>query len=678
MDGSGNVYIADCTNYTGSNSGCAAGAILEVSNGQISELVSPSQIGAPWGVRVEGGYVYFSDVVDNAIDRVSTSGGTVTRVAGTGSTAGGYNGDGIAATSAQLNDPTGLYVDSSGNIFIADSKNARVHEVTGGTMSTIAGNGTSGTSGNNIPATSAELDKPFGVVEDGAGNVYIADYFGFCVRQVSGGTMTTLAGTCGTSGYAVNGVVGASAQFGGLSSDSPPGGPSQVVLDGSSDLIINDYGDNQVDQVALSNPTLLTPSTPTISNLPSTPTVGQSFVASVSTNGDGTKLVVSNSSTTCTVASDGLTVSFIGAGTCSLTGQVTAGATYQAATGTAQTLTVAPSTKPAPTTPIITDIPSYAQVASSFVAIVSTNGDGATSVTSNSIGVCRVGSDGHTVSYVASGTCSLTAQVAAGTTYAAASGAAQTFFISPITSGNTTATQGYWLVASDGGVFNYGNAGFYGSTGAIHLNKPIVGLAATSDDHGYWLVASDGGIFNYGDAGFYGSAGALPLNKPIVGMAATPDGKGYWLVASDGGIFNYGDAGFYGSAGSIHLNQPIVGMAATPDGKGYWLVATDGGIFNYGDAKFYGSTGSIHLNQPIVGLAASPDGKGYWLVATDGGIFNYGDAGFYGSTGGIHLNNPIWGLAAHRTARGTGSSPPTAACSTTATPSTRVPPVRST
>jgi hypothetical protein len=74
-------------------------------------------------------------------------------------------------------------------------------------------------------------------------------------------------------------------------------------------------------------------------------------------------------------------------------------------------------------------------------------------------------------------------------------------------------------------------------------------------------VASDGGIFNYGDAQFYGSTGALHLNAPIVGMATTPDGGGYWLVATDGGIFAYGDAQFYGSTGSIHLNAPIVGMS---------------------------------------------------------------------------------------------------------------------
>jgi hypothetical protein len=75
------------------------------------------------------------------------------------------------------------------------------------------------------------------------------------------------------------------------------------------------------------------------------------------------------------------------------------------------------------------------------------------------------------------------------------------------------------------------------------------------------LVASDGGIFNYGAAKFYGSTGAIHLNAPIVGMAATPDGGGYWLVATDGGIFGYGDAQFYGSTGAIHLNAPIVGMS---------------------------------------------------------------------------------------------------------------------
>jgi len=235
---------------------------------------------------------------------------------------------------------------------------------------------------------------------------------------------------------------------------------------------------------------------------------------------------------------------------------------------------------------------------------------------------------------------------------AAAPGGPSTRTVLAGESHSTTQGLGYWLVASDGGIFGEGGATFDGTTGGLALNDPIVGMAATPNGSGYWLVASDGGIFSYGNAAFEGSAGGVPLHKPIVGMAATPDGSGYWLVASDGGIFSYGDAQFYGSAGGLRLDEPIVGMAATPDGKGYWLVASDGGIFSYGDAQFYGSTGGTPINKPIVGMASSPDGKGYWLVASDGGIFNYGDTAFYGSTGGARINRPIVGMASSPDGKG--------------------------
>ena len=207
---------------------------------------------------------------------------------------------------------------------------------------------------------------------------------------------------------------------------------------------------------------------------------------------------------------------------------------------------------------------------------------------------------------------------------------------------STPSGGGYWLVAADGGIFAFGDARFYGSTGGLHLNSPIVGMAATPDGGGYWLASSGGEVFAFGDAHNYGSTGAL--NKPIVGMAATPDGGGYWLVASDGGIFAFGDAHFYGSTGALTLNKPIVGMASTPDGGGYWLVASDGGIFAFGDAHFYGSTGALTLNQPIVGMLPTAGGGGYWLVASDGGIFAFGDAKFAGSMGGVVLNQPIVGM----------------------------------
>ncbi len=207
-------------------------------------------------------------------------------------------------------------------------------------------------------------------------------------------------------------------------------------------------------------------------------------------------------------------------------------------------------------------------------------------------------------------------------------------------------TRGYWFVAADGGIFSFDDAAFYGSTGDMRLNKPIVGMAPTPTGAGYWFVAADGGIFSYGDARFYGSAGSLRLNRPIVGMAATPTGRGYWFVAADGGIFSYGDARFHGSTGSMHLNKPIVGMAATPSGNGYWFVAADGGMFVFGDAKFWGSTGNTTLRAPIVGMAATPTGKGYWLVASDGAVYPFGDAKFLGSMGGKPLTLPVVGMAA--------------------------------
>jgi uncharacterized delta-60 repeat protein len=202
---------------------------------------------------------------------------------------------------------------------------------------------------------------------------------------------------------------------------------------------------------------------------------------------------------------------------------------------------------------------------------------------------------------------------------------------------------GYWLVASDGGIFAFGGARFYGSTGGMHLNQPIVGMAATPTISGYWLVASDGGIFAFGDARFYGSTGGMHLNQPIVGMAASPTAGGYWFVARDGGIFAFGDANFYGApAGGP---PSIAAMAASKSGQGYWLVGSDAFLPHFGDAKFYGTTGA-KLSAPIVAMAATPSGRGYWLVASDGGIFNYGDATFLGSTGNIRLNQPIRGMAA--------------------------------
>jgi hypothetical protein len=166
---------------------------------------------------------------------------------------------------------------------------------------------------------------------------------------------------------------------------------------------------------------------------------------------------------------------------------------------------------------------------------------------------------------------------------------------------------GYWLATRTGNVESYGKApAFPGVT--VKAGRQITTLASTASGAGAWMAGVDGGVFTFGDAGFYGSTGGIRLNQPVVGMAPTPTGRGYWLIASDGGIFTFGDAGFFGSTGGIRLNQPVVGMAPTTTGRGYWLVASDGGIFSFGDARFYGSLGGIRLNAPVRGIIAGPPG----------------------------------------------------------------------
>jgi len=228
----------------------------------------------------------------------------------------------------------------------------------------------------------------------------------------------------------------------------------------------------------------------------------------------------------------------------------------------------------------------------------------------------------------------------------------------PAPSSSTGATgggaTGYYVLGSNGSVFNYGNAGYKGSPVDQGLRISAVLMTLTPTYEGYWIAGSDGGIFSYGDADFYGSVPGLNLGVPVtaIDLKPTNTGKGYWILGSDGGIFSFGDAEFFGSLPGIGVRNRAVRLIPTATGKGYWILGADGGIFSFGDAEFFGSVPGLNLRATGVSMARTATGKGYWILGADGGIFSFGDAGFYGSVPGTGAR--VTGVQLARTPGGSG------------------------
>ena len=251
LDSAGNLYIADIDNQrvrkvdTSGNITTVAGTGTAGYNGDNIPATS-AQLSDPEAVAVDGaGNLYIADRFNYRVRKVDTS-GNITTVAGTGTT--GYNGDGIPASTAQLNQPTGLALDGAGNLYIADFTGQRVRKVdTSGTITTLAGNGTAGYI-DNVAATSGEIANPSSVALDSAGNLYIADSYNCLIREVTAatGTITTVAGT--TTGAGTSANCGSSGD-GGAATGAELSSPYGVAVDSAGDIYIADFDNQRIRKV---------------------------------------------------------------------------------------------------------------------------------------------------------------------------------------------------------------------------------------------------------------------------------------------------------------------------------------------------------------------------------------------------------------------------------------------
>ena len=237
------VYIADTANQRVRQISLSGTISTVAGNGTPgyagdNGAAGSSQLSFPGALAVDAsGFVYIADTGNNRVRKMVN--GTINTVAGNGTS--GYSGDGSSATSATLSSPSGLAVDSAGNIYISDYGNNVIRKVSpAGVISTYAGNGGQGYAGDGGPATAAELNAPLGLALDSSGNLYIADSGNHVVRVVSpAGTIKTFAGT-GTLGDAGDGLLAVNALL---------ATPTGIVIDSTGNVYISDAGQNRIRMV---------------------------------------------------------------------------------------------------------------------------------------------------------------------------------------------------------------------------------------------------------------------------------------------------------------------------------------------------------------------------------------------------------------------------------------------
>jgi hypothetical protein len=231
-DNHGNLYFTDCDNNCIRKIDITGVITTIAGNGSAGYsgdggAATAAELFYPHGVTVDNyGNIFIADQKNNCVREVNTS-GTITTIAGNGS--GGYSGDGGAATAATLNWPTGIALDNAGNIYVTEYYNSVVRKIsTSGIISTYAGNGSAGYSGDGGPATDGQINGPYSLATDQLGNVYIADCFNYRIRKVDVyGVISTIAGT-GSGGFSGDGGPATAAQIGNSSTQ-----PASCVIAGN-------------------------------------------------------------------------------------------------------------------------------------------------------------------------------------------------------------------------------------------------------------------------------------------------------------------------------------------------------------------------------------------------------------------------------------------------------------
>jgi trimeric autotransporter adhesin len=236
------VYIADNQNHAIRMVNIGTGIITTVAGTGVAGFsgdggpATQAQLHNPFGVAVDAtGNIYIADTGNNRVRKIAVGTGVITTIAGNGSPS--YSGDGGTATAAGLNYPTGVAVDTLGNVYVADQRNNRIREIGAGIITTAAGNGNVGNSGDGGPAITAALYYPTGIAVDAYRNLYIADSNNQKIREVVFGIINTVAGT-GSVGYTCS--PGPSATAVGLHT------PTGVSVDVSNEMFIADYGNQCV------------------------------------------------------------------------------------------------------------------------------------------------------------------------------------------------------------------------------------------------------------------------------------------------------------------------------------------------------------------------------------------------------------------------------------------------